>query len=149
MFRLENSGSDCKMGSGLRGNGFNSACTVELLSEWEVFEASQFSVRYYYIFWFFNQGGTMKTLLALSLVIYFQTATAGCPTREMIEFTYMTKDELIGFYCINKHHWTEDREKHDKWDNNFNEDRAGGSYSDSKESLKIMALHLIEWVTFI
>jgi hypothetical protein len=83
----------------------------------------------------------MKTLLALSLVIYFQTVTAGCPTREMIEFTYMTKDELIGFYCINKHHWTEDREKHDKWENNFNEGRAGGSYSDAKESLKMIGVY--------
>jgi hypothetical protein len=33
IIRLENSGSDCTMGSGLRENGFNSACTVELLSE--------------------------------------------------------------------------------------------------------------------
>ena len=44
----------------------------------------------------------MKTLLFLILAIVSQAAIAGCPRKNITEYTYMTKEELIAEYCAQR-----------------------------------------------
>ncbi|MGV7235749.1 MAG: hypothetical protein ACQ9ET_05755 [Nitrosomonadaceae bacterium] len=43
----------------------------------------------------------MKILLVVLLVISSQAVIAACPKKEMLEFTYMTKEDLTKSYCVN------------------------------------------------
>ena len=57
----------------------------------------------------------MRILIGVLLVIISHTLTAGCPKKEMLELSTMTKEELIATYCTNMSDYDNDKGIYDTW----------------------------------